>query len=108
MKQFVEPARSLWKELCKRPSSENPVVEERVRTILGRVKEGGDEALLAIESELSGTEVSAIEVPAQEIQAAEALVSPAVREAIQAALENISAFHKAQMPSCVRCRPLPE
>ena len=43
----INPPRQEWPELCRRPSDVNPVVRERVEAIVGRVREGGDEALKA-------------------------------------------------------------
>ena len=48
MKIEIEPQKSAWEELCKRPADANPVVCERVEAILARVRERGDEALKAI------------------------------------------------------------
>ena len=38
METFLNPSRERWAELCKRPSSANPVVRERVEAILQRVE----------------------------------------------------------------------
>ena len=117
MKIYENPSRAQWPELCRRPSSSNPVVRERVLKILERVKEGGDEALMQIESELAGVPAASFEVSGEEIAAAAQLVSEDVRAAIAEAAQNINAFHKAQLPSeisvetapGVRCiqRPVP-
>ena len=111
------PSRDIWEALCRRPASDNPVVLERVQGILQRVKEQGDEALRALSQEIDGRPLDAIEVSKAEIKKAEESVSPAVKEAIAQAAQNIRAFHEAQQPReisvetapGVRCiqRPVP-
>ena len=102
MDTFINPDRKSWDELCKRPSSQNPVVEERVRAIIERVRKDGDEAIRQLSIEIDKRELGAIEVTKQEIAEAAALVTNEVKEAIAAAAANIKAFHRAQMPSEVR------
>ena len=111
------PSRDTWEALCRRPASDNPVVLERVKGILQRVKEQGDEALRALSQEIDGRPLDAIEVSKADIKRAEESVSPAVKEAIAQAAQNIRAFHEAQQPReisvetapGVRCiqRPVP-
>ena len=107
MEVRINPPRSSWDALGLRPSSENPVVQERVRAILSRVKENGDEALRALSLEIDGRPLEAIEVPDALIQAAREQVSPAVKEAIRQAEKNIQAFHEAQRPREIRVQTAP-
>ena len=117
METYINPARDRWEALCRRPSSENPVVRQRVEAILQRVREQGDEALRALSLEIDGRPLEAVEVSAEEIRAAAERVSPALKEAVAAAERNIRAFHEAQQPRevsvltapGVRCiqRPVP-
>ena len=110
------PSRDTWEALCRRPSSDNPVME-RVKGILRRVKEQGDEALRALSQEIDGRPLDAIEVSPAEIKKAEESVSPAVKAAVADAAAHIRAFHEAQKPReisvetapGVRCiqRPVP-
>ncbi len=104
---FFNPPREQWEALCRRPSSENPVVRERVQDILRRVREQGDEALRALSLEIDKRPLDAIEVSADEIREASESVSEPVRRAIAAAEENIRAFHEAQRPQeiCVLTAP---
>ena len=117
METFLNPSRERWAELCKRPSSANPVVRERVEAILQRVREQGDEALRQLSLEIDRRPLEQIEVSPEEILEAEVRVSPAVKRAVAAAEANIRAFHEAQRPReisvdtapGVRCiqRPVP-
>ena len=111
------PPRNEWEVLCRRPATENPVVLERVKGILSRVKEQGDEALRALSLEIDGRPLEAIELSPAQIRQAEEKVSPAVKAAIAQAAAHIRSFHEAQRPReisvetapGVRCiqRPVP-
>lgn len=117
MNILINPARKEWEELCLRPSSENPVVLERVQAIITRVQKDGDDAIRQLSQEIDKLPLEHIEVSAEEIAEAEAAVSDAVKTAIDNARKNITAFHKAQLPKeisvetakGVRCiqRPVP-
>lgn len=114
---IYNPARSCWDELCLRPSSENPVVLERVQAIIARVKKDRDLAIKQLSEEIDKLTLEEIEVSEAEIAEAEAAVSEEVKAAIAKAKENIGIFHQAQMPKeisvetseGVRCiqRPVP-
>ncbi len=101
METYINPGREIWEDICKRPSSNNPAVEERVKAIIRRVQESGDEALRQLSLEIDGRELDSIEVTAAEIEAACSKVSSEVKDAISAAAANIRAFHQAQMPHTI-------
>ena len=103
----VKPEKSVWADICRRPSDSNPVVRDRVRAIIDRVREGGDKAIMELAMEIDGRRPESIRVSAAAIEEAGTLVSPAVKSAIAAAAANIRAFHKAQMPSPVKVETAP-
>jgi len=107
METYINPGREIWEELCRRPSSRNLVVEERVKAIIERVRTDGDDALRQLSVEIDKRELPDIEVSAEEIRKAEADVSGEVRAAIAAAAKNIKAFHQAQMPHTVEVETAP-
>ena len=107
MEVCINPARSGWEALCRRPSSGDPVVLERVKAILARVKAQGDDALRALSLEIEGRPLEAIQVPASVVEAAGAKVTPAVKEAIAEAAAHIRAFHEAQRPREIRVETAP-
>ena len=101
------PSRDTWEALCRRPASDNPVVLERVKGILQRVKEQGDQALRALSREIDSRPLETIEVSQAEIRQAEERVSPAVKAAIADAAAHIRAFHQAQQPREIRVETAP-
>ena len=103
----INPPRKEWPELCRRPSDVNPVVRERVEAIVGRVREGGDEALRALSSEIDGFAPERFEVSAEEIRKASEQVPEQVKRAISDAAANIRAFHEAQMPRRIEVETAP-
>jgi len=117
MKIYVNPTPSVTDGLCKRPSSDNPVVRERVESIIERVRTGGDDAIKALALEIEGNAPEALELTQTEIREACAKVSAKVKDAIADAASNIRAFHAAQIPKpvevwttpAVRCiqKPVP-
>lgn len=119
MKSYINPDRSVWQELCRRPSDSNPEVLAKVSSILERVRRQGDAALWDIEAEISGTRSPrcSFRVSREEIDEAAAQVPDTVREAVAKAAANIRKFHEAQLPQeisvetapGVRCiqRPVP-
>ena len=107
MDRRINPPRQEWPELCRRPSDVNPVVRERVEAIVGRVREGGDEALKALAAEIDGFVPERFEISAEEIREASELVPKEVKDAIAAAAANIRAFHEAQMPKQVEVETAP-
>ncbi len=107
METLINPSRSSWAALCQRPMADDPVVTERVKAILARVKNNGDRALRELSQEIEGRPLDAIEVTASEIAEAETKLSPEVKEAIRNAEKNIRAFHQAQMPREIRVATAP-
>ena len=97
MKRYIEPEKSLWNALTERVVADDAVIEERVLSILSRVRAEGDGALVALSAEIDRVDLSGgIEVSAEEIAKASDEVSQELKEAISAAYENIYKFHSAQ------------
>ena len=100
MKIFVNPERKQWKELCQRArQSESKQVEETVQKILDRVARDGDKALIELSREIDKREVEGgFEVTEKEFEDAGNRLSESLKRAIETAIDNISAFHRAQLP----------
>ena len=102
MNIYLNPERGQWPELCGRVEQDNSLIAERVEAIVERVREQGDEALLALAAEIDGVQLSKLEVSEEEFLLSEQLVSDAVKAAIEVASRNIEAFHRAQLPHQIR------
>jgi len=107
METYISPAKSRWQELCVRPSSDNPIVAQRVSAIIERVRKNSDDALKQLSLEIDGLQMDSLEVTEEEFKAAESRVSDKVKKAIEAAYANIEKFHRAQMPPVVDVKTAP-
>lgn len=102
MDMFINPPREQWPELCRRACSDDREIAARVEAIVGRVSDEGDKALYALAEEIDGVRLTTLKVSEAEFAAAEQAVNDELKLAIDVAIANISAFHRAQMPSEVR------
>lgn len=107
MNIYREPARETWPELCRRAEQDNSSIAETVARIVDRVARGGDAAVRELTLQIDGAAPEALAVSEAEFAAAEAAVSPELKEAIARAAENIRAFHAAQMPREIRVETAP-
>lgn len=109
MKIYNNPAPSQWTDLCRRAKAEESAeVEKIVSNIIRRVRADGDAALMQLASEIDGLSIPYdLAVSEAEFAEAEDTVSDSLKAAISTAADNISAFHRAQLPSevCVETMP---
>jgi len=85
------------RSLMERRPSVATDLEGDVRTIIQRVRAGGDGALVDLARELDGVELDSLEVPLSRCRAAAAALPEDVRRALEHARRNIEAFHRAQL-----------
>jgi histidinol dehydrogenase len=78
-------------------SGDDAAVVDAVRAILAEVRQGGDEAVLALTVRFDGAAPPALTVPASELQAALSRISAPVRDGLEAAAASIEAFHRTQL-----------
>ena len=102
MKIYQNPPRGEWAELCRRAEQDNSQIAERVATIVEQVAKQGDSAIKLLAEQIDGVQIENLEVSAGEIAWAESQVADEVKQAVEVAVKNISAFHQAQMPNEVR------
>ena len=93
------PDKQSWPALMQRANSDDSIIESRVRVILERVRQGGDEALRAITTEIDGRCPDTLQVTEAEFAEAATQVGEELKVAIRQAAGNISAFHKSQQPA---------
>lgn len=102
MNIYINPSREQWSCLCRRAEQDNSLIAQRVESIVERVREQGNEALLSLAYEIDGVQLAALEVSQEEFQQAEREVKDEVKAAIEVAMRNIEAFHRAQLPPEIR------
>lgn len=107
MQIIINPDKSVWDKMCERNAPSDDKVIESVRSIVAEVRHSGDEALRRFAHDFDDADITDIELSAEERKQLAAKVTPQVRQAIDAALVNISAFHKAQMPEPVEVETQP-
>jgi histidinol dehydrogenase len=85
--------------LCSRRFEPDGAVEKAVRKILEQVRDGGDEALLALVRKHDGSRVRELEVSRSEWEAGIEAVDPADRAALGKAAMRVRDFHRRRIPS---------
>lgn len=88
--------KSQWQEILKRPVMNTENLFDTVRSVIDRVKEEGDRAVLDYEEKFDKVMLASLAVSEEEQQEAENLVSEDLKAAIRLAKQNIETFHAAQ------------
>ncbi len=107
MQVFIEPNKQDWEALLKRPNFDAAELLPKVQSILDAVALDGDAALFSLSETYDQVKLKAIVIDATMIQAAEALVAPALKTAIQSAKVNIEIFHQAQLKKEEKIETMP-
>ena len=107
LQTYISPDKNTWPALMLRATDDDTVIEQRVRAILERIRQGGDEALRAITTEIDGRCPESLQVSEAEFAEAETMVSDELKSAIRQAASNISVFHKAQQTPAVDVYTMP-
>ena len=107
MNIYQNPAPQQWSELCRRAEQDNSLIAERVAAIVERVAMQGDKALYELAEQIDGVRLTSLVVSELEFAEAEQRVSEEGKAAIEVAVANIEAFHRAQLPSEVRVETQP-
>lgn len=96
MRTVIDPPKSEWPSLCRRPSLELEFLDSTVKNILNRVKNSGDDALKEFALRYENVKLDNLEVSQSEIEAASASISSELKAAIETAASNIKKFHESQ------------
>ena len=107
MQVFEEPKKQNWESLLKRPSFDAALLMPKVQVILEAVAKEGDAALYKYSLEFDQVQLKSIAIDPAMVQAAEQLVSPALKTAIQSAKVNIEIFHQAQIKKEEKIETMP-
>jgi histidinol dehydrogenase len=78
-------------------AGEGPVAA--VRQILAQVREGGNQAVLALTERFDGVRIPTLRVPPADLEAALAAIPAGLRDALEAAAASITAYHRTQLPA---------
>ena len=107
MQVFEEPLKQDWEALFQRPSFDAAELLPKVQSILDTVASEGDAALFRLSETFDQVQLKTIAIDPAMIQAAEALVAPALKTAIQSAKVNIEIFHQAQIKKEEKIETMP-
>ncbi|MES2647998.1 MAG: histidinol dehydrogenase [Bacteroidota bacterium] len=107
MQIFINPDRSEWDSITKRPVMNTQDLVGKVQPILAAVKQRGDDALKDYSRQFDGVELDEIIVSANEIDAAESLLHAELKSAIRQAAKNICSFHEEQLSPQKRIETMP-
>ena len=107
MQVFEEPLKQDWEALLQRPNFDAAELLPKVQSILDAVASEVDAALLRLSETFDQVQLKTIAIDPAMIQAAEALVAPALKTAIQSAKVNIEIFHQAQIKKEEKIETMP-
>ena len=96
MKTIINPPYSDWEEYAKRPAFPAEDLEEKVASVLEKVRLEGDSALKNFTLAFDKVNVENIKISSSEIEIACAEVSTELKDAIAIAVNNIKVFHESQ------------
>lgn len=98
MRIVRHPSDSEVATLLARPAEE-PAILQRVESVLERVKNGGDTAILELIANFESCgRLESFRVTADEIEDATYLVDVRIKDALAVAMRNVRTFHEAQLP----------
>ena len=107
MKTFFYPYKKDWDQLLQRPSFDSSSLQEKVRSVLSEVKLNGDNAIKKFTLQFDAVELSDFIVDKNEINNAASLLATELKEAIQQAAKNITAFHLKQTAAVAAIETMP-
>jgi histidinol dehydrogenase len=90
------PKRSEWEEIVKRPHLDVSQLNATVQTVLEKIKNEGDAAVIEFESKFDHVNLHSLSVSEEEMEEAETLISHELHEALVLAHHNIAKFHESQ------------
>src|SRR3954465_10249574 len=96
IKIYKYPQSAEWKELLQRPSSDNSRIRSTVEQMLQAIKRDGDQAVRKFSQQFDGVSLDSFELKKEEWAKAADGLNVELRQAIDIAISNITAFHAAQ------------
>lgn len=96
MNKIINPSRSDWDEILKRPTQTVADIEQTVNQIFDEIKTKGNSAVAKYTDLFDGIKLDSVVVDSKEIEEAKNEISSELKKAIQLARTNIEKFHSAQ------------
>lgn len=97
MNNIVNPNRSTWSSLVKRPYFDNKSISTVVEEVFENVMSFGDKSLIDYTRKFDNVEISNLKVESKSIAESEFLISTKLKDSIDLAFKNIYKFHKSQI-----------
>lgn len=98
MKTIINPEKSQWADLLKRPLFSVAELTQRVQAVLDEIRVDGMDAIRKYTERFDGVSIADIAVSEKEIQDAISLVDPELQDSIRVAAANVQKFHESQVP----------
>jgi histidinol dehydrogenase len=103
--ELDEPGRGA--ALARPEAAQRATLVEQVAAIIDETRRDGDAALLRLAERFDGVKLAALRVPAAEFDAAEDALSFEQRAALRIAIDNVRAFHAAQLGPPIEVETMP-
>lgn len=97
MKVIINPEKSTWNEILKRPVFDTSLLEATVKGVLNDVKLNGDKALIKYTEQFDKVKLDTIKATNTEIEIASSKLDEALKLSIEKAKRNIEKFHLPQL-----------
>jgi histidinol dehydrogenase len=107
MRQYIQPEKSLWPQILKRPQMDLSGLYNSVRNMLAKIKQQGDEALREFTLRFDGVALNNFSVTTAEWDRAERDTEPELKKAIELAAANIEKFHQSQKTTFNKVETMP-
>lgn len=99
MKTYINPERSEWQQLCKRPVIKSRNLDTIIADVFDRVQSQGDNALMAYTLQFDNVTLSDVAVDLDQVNTRAGQVPLALKQAIDMAYANVTTFHTSQRTS---------
>lgn len=97
MKVHIYPKEIEWQHIMLRPTINHRELQDKVAAILSEVRLYGDVAIQKLTEKLDRVKLDSIQVDVSKFMEAESQISPALKEALKQAAQNIKTFHQSQL-----------
>lgn len=107
MQKYINPPKSDWSTLLKRPATDVSGLYDTVKKVLDEVKFEGDQAVARYSEKFDGYTGNEFQIPSETIARAESQLSDGLKAAIRTAAANIEKFHISQWQPMTRVETQP-